>query len=206
MQLKFKTLIDKIDDFVSNKIDSSDFIEWLHSKLEIRKYIGLDEKMVILELATERFNSEMSFDNEEEFRKECFKKYEMSLIFDLLLGYTNTIIPSIYRNSETYDKLVNSPFYNIVLECCHNDYNRMVDLYKNKTGIDNITMLFTLAEIFGINQKPEDFEKIKDIINNEINLEKLNALLKINEMNNPMMTKIVDKTFKDVAIEKLAKV
>lgn len=192
MYIKFKDLLSKIDSLLDGKINEDEFVTWFRSNLEIRKYIGLEEKLSLVDFYVEKFNADLSYEKEDTVRKESYKLYEISLVFDLLFKYTNIMIPSNYKNSDNYDKVFITPVYRIIHSECEKDYNRLVSMYERKIGINNIELIYTLGEIFGVNQTPEDFEKIKNIINDEINPDKLKDLLALAKMNNPIMGKVVD--------------
>lgn len=203
MNLKFKDLINKLDDYNNSIIDIGEFNKWLEENIEVRFYIGLTEKTVITDLTKEKFNANMSFEDENTFRDKCYTEYEMCVLFDLLFSYTNIVVPSNYRNAETYDKILNSPVYRRIWKECFTDFDRLEKMLRMKTGIEYISLIYSLADIFGVNQTSEDIERIRDIINEEIDKDKLEILLGISKMNDPMMKKVVEKTTKESVKEVL---
>lgn len=202
---RLKDLIEQIDLYKSDKIKSIDFNKWVNENIKIKSYMDIKTKCLIVSMATERFNSEMTFEDENTFRDECYKTFELSLVFDILFAYTDIVVPSNYRNEETYDKIVDSLFYIYILDICGRDYEKMKYMYERQTGINNISTVFALADIFGLNVKVEDVEKMRDIINEEVDGDKLKSLVEISRMNDPIMAKVVDRIEKEAVKDVLEK-
>lgn len=205
MSLNFTDLHDKMVQRKTKLITKKDFEAWLKENVEVKPYLSIATKYAVISIFSDNMNKQIKDFYESEYQnfEYIYLTYDINLIFDLLFKYLDMIVLSKYRTAENYDLVMQSGFYDYMMGKCGVDYKNMVEKCDRATGIDNLSVIHELTTIFANPPSVEEIEKIRDIINNDINPEKLEILQAMAEYNNPTMKKIIDKASEESVRENL---
>lgn len=187
MNVNFNDLHDKMYQKTSNLISADDFQEWLDNNIDINKYISISKKYAIASVFSDRifFNmTDLDIFNDID---NIFLQYEIEKIFIILSSYTNINIEDKNRNIQNYDLIMNSGLYDYIENNCRKDCNKLSEIIDKVSGINTLSIMQQFVMFIGKQPSVEDMEKIKDIINNEIDKDKLEILQTVQEYNNPMI-------------------
>ena len=201
--MKFTDLHDKMGQCSNHLISKEDFYRWLDENIKVKEYLPLSVKYATISIFSEKVNSELK----EYLEKNndigyIYMTYDINILFELLFKYVGMTIISKHRTVENYDLIMNSGFYDYVTSKCERDYKDTISKCDRATGIDSIQILKQISDIFISPPSVEDIEKIKNIINNEIDPEKLRILEAVEGYNNPLMKKINEK-IQEVSIKEI---
>lgn len=193
MAIKFTDLHDKLVQCNTGLISKEQLTSWLDENVKVKKYISLSTKYAIISVFVNNINTIVDDINIEEDLDYLYMTYDINLMFGLLFQYIDIPVISKYRSIENYDLVMESGLYDYLMDKCEKDYRVMVEKCDRLTGINNLSITRELSNIFGNPPSVEDIERIKDLINNEIDVEKLNIIKAIEEYNNPTLKKIIDR-------------
>lgn len=199
MGIKFTDLHDKLVAYNTKLINKEQLEKWLDENIEVKKYISLSTKYAIISVFVDNFNVSIGdkIDSGDDM-DYLYMTYDINLMFSLLFQYIDIPVVSKYRTIDNYDLIIESGFYDYLLDRCGKDYKILVEKCDRITGINNLIIVKELTNIFGNPPSVDDIERIKDLINNEIDIDKLNIIKAIEEYNNPNLKKIIDKVEKGI--------
>ena len=191
MSIKFSDLHDKLNQYVLNLITKKELEQWLKDNIKIKKYLSLVEKYAIIDVFDDKFIDAIK--NADNINNNAiYIMYDINCMFDLLFKYVDIVVLSKYRTIENYDLIVKSGFYDYILKGCKSDYDELLFKCDRVTGINELNLFRSFESIINNQPTAEDYERIRDIINNEIDKDKLQILQAVEAYNNPTMNKIVE--------------
>lgn len=199
----FSDLKSILNKYKKKEITKEDYNIFLNKNIIVDSYIPIAKKYAMINSFCSEINK-VIFDIGESNSTEIelyYLNYDINIVFSLLFGYTNIIISGDERNIENYDLIITSGFFDYVYEKCGKDYDDIVKKCNRLNGIDNLWVLSKLDEIFCNNANVKNMEKIKDIINNEIDKDKLKFINSISEINNPKMKDFLNNLEKSTVEE-----
>ena len=204
--MKFTDLHDKMAQCVNGLISKEDFYSWLDENIKVKSYLSIATKYAIISMFSDRLNQDISYYLEKkEATGYIYMMYDINIMFELLFKYIEIIVLSKNRTIENYDLVMQSGLYDYIVDKCGNDYKNLVEKCDRASNIETMGIIRELSNIFVNPPSVEDMEKIKDIINNDIDKEKLQVLKAVEEYNNPTLKKILDKASKITETQELPK-
>lgn len=199
MSINFNDLHDKMIQKINGLVSKEDFYQWLDENIEVETYIPITKKYALINVFSNRFNTEIYSDDGE--ISEIFNLiYDLESMFVFLFGYTDVFVRPKDRTVDNYDLIIKSGFFDYIMSFCKNDYLDLQKKCDRVCSIDNLILLNGLIKSLS-QPSVEDMEKIKNIINNEIDKDKLDVLKAIEEYNNPFLKKVIDSVSKKEAAE-----
>ena len=189
----FNDLKTVVDTYNRNEMTKEEYEKFLKDNIIVNKYIPIAKKYAMISSFCSEFNK-VVFDVDKSNQTEIE-------LYSLLFGYTNIIIASDERNITNYDLIMSSGLYDYIYIKCKNDYDNIIEKCNRLNGIDNLWILSKLNDIFCNPMNVENIEKIKDIINNEVDKDKLKFINSIVEFNNPQIKSFFNKLEKDTVNE-----
>lgn len=166
--------------------------------LQIKKYLPLDQKLVILYSVL--LENNLSLDT---LPAVFSSKIEVSLLFNGLLAYTNIEgdISVEIKTYENYDLIYMSGLADYILQFCSNDYNKLIELLNRSIAFENLVNLInSLSAIDAEETKDlvEEFKKFRENTDPQI-LENISDIVRYND---PMLYNIKNEVV-DKILEKL---
>ena len=113
-------------------------------------------------------------------------------MFVFLFAYTDIVVLSKNRTIENYDLIMKSGFFDYMMQYCKNDYESVIEKCNKVTGIEDVNIIKSFTMAIGSYPSVEEMERIRDIVNNEIDKDKLEIIKAVEEYNNPVMEKIAE--------------
>lgn len=203
MSINFNDLHDKMIQKINGLVSKEDFYQWLDENIEVETYIPITKKYALINVFSNRFNTEIYSDDGE--ISEIFNLiYDLESMFVFLFGYTDVFVRPKDRTVDNYDLIIKSGFFDYIMSFCKNDYLDLQKKCDRVCSIDNLILLNGLIKSLS-QPSVEDMEKIKNIINNEIDKDKLDVLKAIEEYNNPFLKKVIDSVSKKEIVENMKK-
>lgn len=194
MAVKFTDLHDKLRQKLNGLIGKQDLINWLDANVTVKGYIPIATKSAIIQILGETLNEEIKKMGSVQNLDIGYLNmlYDMSVVYDIVFRYTDIVPLHKQRSVENYDVIMESGFYQYVVEKCEKDFNLFCNMCERATGITNVPMMMDMAEIFSKEPNPDDYREIANIVNNDFDPEKLKTILEITKMNDPTMAKVVN--------------
>ena len=203
MSINFTDLHDKLAQIVNGLISKEDLYQWLDENIEVKSYIPITQKYAMINIFSDRFNTNVYNDSGE--LDELFNlMYDIESLFSFLFGYTDIFVRPKDRTADNYDLIIRSGFYDYMMQFCKSDYLDLISKCDRVCSIDNIVLLNGFVKSL-TQPSVEDMERIRDIINNEIDKDKLDVLKAVEEYNNPFFKKIMDVVSKKELAETMKK-
>lgn len=197
MNINFNDLHDKLAQKVNGLITKDDLYEWLNENIKISSYLPLIKKYALIRVFSDKFKDSMQDNIENEDDDFIYLMYDINQLFTLLFAYTDMILLSKYKTLDNYDLIMKSGFFDYMMQFCETDYRELISKCDRLTGIDNLYIMKQFIQSIGNQPSVEDVEKIRDIINNEVDKEKLEIIKAVQEYNNPMLKKIIGNISKE---------
>lgn len=192
--MKFTDLHDKMAQCVNGLISKESFYSWLDENIKVKSYLSIVVKYATISIFSEKVTQEINdYLEKKEATGYIYMTYDINLVFELLFKYIDMVVISKNRTIENYDLVMQSGLYEYIISKCGKDYEDLVKKCDRASNIDTMGIIRELSNIFVNPPSVEDIEKIKDIINNDIDKEKLQILKAVEEYNNPTLKKILDK-------------
>lgn len=204
MAIRFTDLHDKIGQSTMGLITKEQLFKWCDENLEIKSYISISDKYALVKIFSQHFKEDVEEYLNKEDMNYVYMMYDLGLIFDIMFEYIDVQVLYKNRTVENYDFIMVSGFYDYVMSKCGRDYTVFSEMCGRMIGIDNLALILELNSIFAQEPDVESYERIKDIINNEVDQSKLQTLLEIERMNNKDMAKVVDGIKLDVLKETMS--
>lgn len=180
---------------------------WLDENVQIKTYIPLVNKYAIIKLFSENIKSGMG--EEGEYNTDAILLYyDINQLFSLLFAYTDIVVTTKDRSLDNYDLIMTSGFYDYIYNYCGcgRDYDELVKKCDNTTGINSICIMEQIVQAIGKQPTVSEMRQMANIINNDVDKDKLELIKTIQEYNNPTMKKVVDAISKESAKEVMNKV
>jgi hypothetical protein len=195
MSLSFNDLHDKMAQRVNGLISKEDFYMWLNENMETQPYLSIVKKYAVSQAFSENLTKSLDKDIDEIGLDFFYLTYDLNQMFALLFAYTDIVVTSKHRTIANYDLVMQSGLYDYILSCCKDDYKTLVEKCDRVSGIDS---LFLVNSVLKNLRQPsvEEWEQIRDIINNDIDKEKFEIIRDIQEFNDPTM-KVIRKSIKE---------
>lgn len=207
MAISFNDLHDIMAQRNNGLISKEKLYLWLDENVQIKTYIPLVNKYAIIKLFSENIKSGMG--EEGEYNTDAILLYyDINQLFSLLFAYTDVIVTTKDRSLDNYDLIMTSGFYDYIYNYCGcgRDYDELVKKCDNTTGINSICIMEQIVQAIGKQPTVFEMRQMANIINNDIDKDKLELIKTIQEYNNPTMKKVVDAISKESAREVMNKV
>lgn len=207
MAISFNDLHDIMAQRNNGLISKEKLYLWLDENVQIKTYIPLVNKYAIIKLFSENIKSGMG--EEGEYNTDAILLYyDINQLFSLLFAYTDVIVTTKDRSLDNYDLIMTSGFYDYIYNYCGcgRDYDELVKKCDNTTGINSICIMEQIVQAIGKQPTVFEMRQMANIINNDVDKDKLELIKTIQEYNNPTMKKVVDAISKESAREVMNKV
>mgnify|MGYP006956013679 CR=1 FL=1 len=207
MAINFNDLHDIMAQRNNGLISKEKLYLWLDENVQIKTYIPLVNKYAIIKLFSENIKSGMG--EEGEYNTDAILLYyDINQLFSLLFAYTDVVVTTKDRNLDNYDLIMTSGFYDYIYNYCGcgRDYDELVKKCDNTTGINSICIMEQIVQAIGKQPTVSEMRQMANIINNDIDKDKLELIKTIQEYNNPTMKKVVNAISKESAKEVMNKV
>lgn len=170
----------------------NDFNDFLQENIKITKYLPIGRKYAIIDIFSTSFSYTISDMLQDKFStfSDILMKYEMDKMFDILFRYIDIDFDVRYKNSEEYDLIMQSGLYDYILQYCGKDYNRICSELDVAVGIKDMSIIQLFNEKLSM-VNIADTERMIEAIEG-IDKNKIDKLLKIAEMNDPLTKDVVD--------------
>lgn len=192
MSISFNDLHDKLLQRVDNLISRDELYDWLDNNLEVKNYLPLTTKYAEIRIFSDKFKDDVDSNIDDKDVDFIYFVYDLNQLFVFLFAYTDIIVLSKNRTIENYDLIMKSGFFDYMMQYCKNDYESVIEKCNKVTGIEDVNIIKSFAMAIGSYPSIEEMERIRDIVNNEIDRDKLEIIKAVEEYNNPVMKKITE--------------
>lgn len=200
--MTLKTIIDKLNQYKNKLIDKENLEGWLFENINISKYIPVATKYAYIHKVNEVFAEEITsiLDNKTDIEL-VFIQYDMHVLFDILLKYTDITFEKEDRNPQYYDTMVETGFDCYLQLAIGNDSVKFIDAFEKASGINEINTMNIIKGAIDSNIKPEDIDNLNNVFK-KINTKKNRDFLEdIMAYSNPAVKELMDNTRKMAADE-----
>lgn len=197
--INFEEVVNICKGFINNPTDEN-LAKYndLQSRLVVRSYLPMEEKVVAM------FRVVINSDKSVDIPVSIFTAgFELSLLFDALLSYTNIENNFLIdlKNYENYDLIYQSGLADYILSFCQKDYERLVRMLERSYSYENLvdlTKTISTISSSNIDQLTEEFKKIKDDFDPDL-IKDLASIIRYNDPTiNELGGLIEDKAITDV--------
>lgn len=192
MSISFNDLHDKLLQRVDNLISRNELYDWLDNNLEVKNYLPLTTKYAEIRIFSDKFKDDVDSNIDDKDVDFIYFVYDLNQLFVFLFAYTDIIVLSKNRTIENYDLIMKSGFFDYMMQYCKNDYESVIEKCNKVTGIEDVNIIKSFTMAIGSYPSVEEMERIRDIVNNEIDKDKLEIIKAVEEYNNPVMEKIAE--------------
>lgn len=162
--MTLKTVIDKLNQFKNKLVTKDALNDWLFENINITNYISIGNKYAYIHKVNETFSEEIAEILNNKLDVELvFMRYDMHVLFDILLKYTDIEVAKEDKSPEYYDIMVETEFDRYLKLAIGNDFVKFVDAFEKASGINEINTM----------------NIIKGAIDNNITQDKIDALDKV---------------------------
>ena len=203
--LEFNILKNKMEDVINKIISKNDFYDWLNENLEVSEYISLSKKYDYMKAFSIAFQYDILDDalNKEDIDVEyIYINYDMYELFRLLLKYTNINIIYQENTLENYDLIHISGLYSYIINICQNDFNDLKEKSERVLGINNLSIIKQLTDIFDNRESITEFKdatmKLEKVLKSKKVSENMRLLKEIELFNNPLLGEIIENRTKEM--------
>ena len=170
--MTLKTVIDKLNQFKGKLISKESLDSWLFENINITNYISIGNKYAYIHKINEIFSEEIAEILNNKLDIELvFMRYDMHVLFDILLKYTDIEVAKEDKSPEYYDIMVETEFDRYLKLAIGNDYVKFMDAFEKASGINEInTMNIIKDKIDALDKvfKKLNTKKNKDFIEDVI--------------------------------------
>ena len=192
MSISFNDLHDKLLQRVDNLISRDELYDWLDNNLEVKNYLPLTTKYAEIRIFSDKFKDDVDSNIDDKDVDFIYFVYDLNQLFVFLFAYTDIVVLSKNRTIENYDLIMKSGFFDYMMQYCKNDYESVIEKCDKVTGIEDVNIIKSFTMAIGSYPSVEEMERIRDIVNNEIDKDKLEIIKAVEEYNNPVMEKIAE--------------
>lgn len=192
MSISFNDLHDKLLQRVDNLISRDELYDWLDNNLEVKNYLPLTTKYAEIRIFSDKFKDDVDSNIDDKDVDFIYFVYDLNQLFVFLFAYTDIVVLSKNRTIENYDLIMKSGFFDYMMQYCKNDYESVIEKCNKVTGIEDVNIIKSFTMAIGSYPSVEEMERIRDIVNNEIDKDKLEIIKAVEEYNNPVMEKIAE--------------
>lgn len=187
LNIKFESLLDKLKERVNGDISKEELYDWLDENIVVANYIPLAKKYAIISVFNDNFAKQSDLSSKD----TLYMVYDMLQMFAVLFAYTSIVVLSRYRTVDNYDLVMKSGFFDYMMKYCEDDYEEFIHKFDRVCGIDDVNIMEQF--IGAVNNYPtlEEIEKMRDIINNDIDKDKMEVLRAVEEYNNPVLKEVM---------------
>ena len=199
-RINFTDVHDRLTSYKLGLTTKEETEAWLNEVLEVRNYITIAEKYAIINIFRQNFEIDfLTFDNGQKTLEKEFisMNFTIRLFFDLMLHYTNIFVLDKYKTDENYNLVIETGFYDMLLNICKDDYRLLEKYCKETIDLNNMSLYKLLEALVMSAPTVEDAEKIKDMIN-DIDKDKLEILESVQKYNNAYLDEMINKTGREV--------
>lgn len=162
--MTLKTVIDKLNQFKNKLVTKETLDNWLYENINIVNYIPVGSKYAHIHKVNETFTEEITEILNNKLDIELvFMRYDLHVLFDILLKYTDIEVAKEDKSPEYYDIMVETEFDRYLKLAIGNDFVKFVDAFERASGINEINTM----------------NIIKGAIDNNITQDKIDALDKV---------------------------
>ena len=192
MDISFNDLHNKLLQRVDNLISRDELYDWLDNNLEVKNYLPLTTKYAEIRIFSDKFKDDVDSNIDDKDVDFIYFVYDLNQLFVFLFAYTDIVVLSKNRTIENYDLIMKSGFFDDMMQYCKNDYESVIEKCNKVTGIEDVNIIKSFTMAIGSYPSVEEMERIRDIVNNEIDKDKLEIIKAVEEYNNPVMEKIAE--------------
>ena len=192
MDISFNDLHNKLLQRVDNLISRDELYDWLDNNLEVKNYLPLTTKYAEIRIFSDKFKDDVDSNIDDKDVDFIYFVYDLNQLFVFLFAYTDIVVLSKNRTIENYDLIMKSGFFDYMMQYCKNDYESVIEKCNKVTGIEDVNIIKSFTMAIGSYPSVEEMERIRDIVNNEIDKDKLEIIKAVEEYNNPVMEKIAE--------------
>ena len=199
-RINFTDVHDRLTSYKLGLTTKEETEAWLNEVLEVRNYITIAEKYAIINIFRQNFEIDfLTFDNGQKTLEKEFisMNFTIRLFFDLMLHYTNIFVLDKYKTDENYNLVIETGFYDMLLNICKDDYRLLEKYCKETIDLNNMSLYKLLEALVMSAPTVEDAEKIKDMIN-DIDKDELEILESVQKYNNAYLDEMINKTGREV--------
>ena len=162
--MTLKTIIDKLNQFKSKLINKETLDSWLFENINITNYISIGNKYAYIHKINDIFSEEIAetLNNKSDIEL-VFMRYDMHVLFDILLKYTDIEVAKEDKSPEYYDIMIETEFDRYLKLAIGNDCVKFMDAFEKASGINEINTM----------------NIIKGAIDNNITQDKIDVLDKV---------------------------
>lgn len=189
-KISFKEFLKICTEFVdTNAANLDDFLE-LQKRLSVRAYLTMDEKAFCLTRVM--LDSDRDIDIPSQFFVAAF---EIAILFDVILAYTNVDYENIKideKTYENYDAIYMSGMADYILDYCQKDLDRVIRMADRSISYENLlNMIESLQNFDGdaVRGLTEEYKKFKE----ETDPQMIHDMATIMTYNDPAFGDMVDK-------------
>lgn len=176
-------------------ISEQALLAWFDENIEVRGYIGLQNKLqtinkMCLEVKTQMDKTiELYGDVGMEDCTFIQMAYEVECLFQILFDYTNIDITENKKTVREYDFVMESCFVDWLLQYCKKDYEKFKKMCDDACGLNHLDLASVIISL-----KPHSVTELKDAITliKELNEEDTRNMAEIRRLSNPRVQRIID--------------
>ena len=159
--MTLKTVIDKLKEYKNKLVTKESLDNWLFENINITNYISVGNKYAYIHKVNEAFSEEIAEILNNKLDVELvFMRYDMHVLFDILLKYTDIVVAKEDKTPEYYDIMVETEFDRYLKLAIGNDCVKFMNAFEKASGINEINTI----------------NIIKGAIDNNITQDKIDAL------------------------------
>lgn len=173
MSIQFSTLIKKIDEFKSGKIDDSKFMDYINKNIKRKQYVSIIEKSNIVS-SVENFVDGKKYENSALYIVDI----EMAMGLYIFSKYSDIEIKISELTIENFDKICETGLYSYVTAYAEHDIRiikEIFNLYQNNIIVKEIKKTMDLSNI-----DTSGIKDFNDLITNKEGIDFLNEVFNYN--------------------------
>lgn len=169
-----------------------DFGKYISENIIVESYIPLGKKAAYVDIFAKNFSFviENMISDGYSTIADILLEYELRKVCDIMFRYTNIDFDIKYQNNMEYDLIMQSGFYFYVMTIAREDYKMLCEYLDIAVGVKDMSIMEQFNRHINI-PSTTDIDAMVEKINN-IDNDKLNKLLHIIDMNDPLTKSVTD--------------
>lgn len=162
--MTLKTVIDKLNQFRNKLIDKEALDSWLYENINISNYISVGNKYAHIHKVNETFTEEVAevLNNKSDIEL-IFMQYDMHVLFDILLHYTDIVVTKEDKTPEYYDVMMETEFDRYLKLAIGNDCVKFMEAFEKVSGINEINTMNIIKSAIDNNISQEDIDNLDKV-------------------------------------------
>lgn len=187
-KITFKQLMEQCAMRVNGLIEEDKFRELISNNVKIKKYKSLvDKDIIISKIMVYAEVVDVKDTGPADYCCNLSHRY----CFDILMSYTDLAIKREDKTIDNYDLIMESGLADIVLETCHNDYNRCVEMIRDALRFKDAMMFESLMSGFDTDKIDSTVEKLTKFAANTEIMDKILRLMEYNDPGVEVVKKVI---------------